>query len=110
MAVLPAAMAVTRPLVETIATPALELDHVTSEVTSAIVPSEYVPVALNCRVSPTVKADGDDGEIATEERVLLLDVTVKVITSLVTPERDAVIDVMPSATPVASPAEEMMAV
>ena len=66
-------------------------------------------MALNCKVSPAFKAAGADGEIAIAERVVAEDITVKLMMSLVYADRDAVMSVEPSATPVARPFGEMIA-
>ena len=50
MVVLPAATAVARPLLLTVATDGFEELQVTCEVKSFVVPSENVPVAANCWV------------------------------------------------------------
>jgi len=49
----PAATAVASPPVLTVATDVLDDAHVADEVTSAVDPSLYVPVAVNCCVAPT---------------------------------------------------------
>ena len=54
MVVVPAATAVARPLLLTVATDGFEELQVTCAVTSWLVPSEYAPVAVNCWVAPTV--------------------------------------------------------
>ena len=46
--VVPTANAVARPLVVTVAADALDEVHATLEVTSEVVPSENVAVAVNC--------------------------------------------------------------
>ena len=48
----PAATAVARPLLFTVATDVLDEVQVTCVVISWVVPSEYVPVAVNCWVVP----------------------------------------------------------
>ena len=55
MLVFPGAIPVARPAAEMVATVGLELAQVTCEVMSSTVPSEMVPVALNCWVPPTAK-------------------------------------------------------
>ena len=52
MVAVPAATAVTRPLLLTVATDGSDELQVTWVVISLIVPSEYMPVALNCWVTP----------------------------------------------------------
>ena len=49
----PAALAVARPLLATVAVVVLEELQVTCVVISRVVPSEYVPLAANCWVAPT---------------------------------------------------------
>ena len=68
--------------------------------------SEYVPVAVNCWVEPTAKLAGEAGATAMEDK---LGVTVKFRDGLVTPDKVAVILAVPTATPVAKPAEEIVA-
>ena len=45
------------------------LVHVTSELMSTVEPSEYVPVAVNCWVEPTIKLAGEAGATAIEDNV-----------------------------------------
>ena len=52
MVAVPAATAVTTPLLLTVATDGFDELQVTCVVISLIVPSEYMPVALNCCVTP----------------------------------------------------------
>jgi hypothetical protein len=52
MVAVPAATAVTRPVVVFTVANAVEELQVTRVVISWLVPSEYVPVAINCRVAP----------------------------------------------------------
>ena len=54
MSTLPAAIAVARPVLFTVATYVLDEIQVTRGVISRLVPSEYVPVAVNCCNAPTV--------------------------------------------------------
>jgi hypothetical protein len=53
MVVVPAATAVARPLLLTVATDGFDELQVTWGVISWLVPSEYVPVAANCWLTPT---------------------------------------------------------
>ena len=53
MVALPAATAVTRPPLDTVATGVFDEPQVTCKVMSKPVPSEYVPVAVSCGVTPT---------------------------------------------------------
>jgi len=52
MVEVPALMAVARPLPLTVATAVLDELQMTCVVISLLVPSEYVPVAVNCLVTP----------------------------------------------------------
>jgi len=78
--------------------------HVTVAVISAVELSLYVPVAVNCCVAPTFKCAGDAGVTAIE----VIEMTVSVTPGEVTVPIDAVICVVPPATPVASPPEAVM--
>ena len=69
MVVEPAATAVTRPLVLTVAMAELALAHVACELMSAVEESLYVAVAENCCVPPTVRL-ADAGESPIVLRVL----------------------------------------
>ena len=62
----PIAMPVATPVKET-TIPVLLLSHVTLSVMSAVEPFEYLPVAVNCRVEPTVMLGGDTGITIMEE-------------------------------------------
>ena len=55
MVAVPAATAVARPLLLTVATDGLDELQMTCGVTSWFVPSEYVPEAVNCWAFPTGK-------------------------------------------------------
>ena len=68
---------------------------------SCVLLSVYVPVALNCSVSPFA-IDGLTGVTAIDTSVAA--VTVSVSSGLVTPLSAAVICVVPVPTPVANPA------
>jgi hypothetical protein len=50
----PTAAPVASPAVVIVATLVFEDDHVTWEVMFCVLPSEYVPVAVNCCVAPTL--------------------------------------------------------
>lgn len=83
----PAATAVASPLVSTIVAAAVsDEDHVTDDVMSAVVLSEYVPVAVNCWSAATVML-GLAGVTAMEERVtaLLLPQPAKTVTPKIKP-------------------------
>jgi len=75
MVVLPAATAVARPVLLTVATVGSEEVQLTTVVISKLVVSEYVPVALNCWVSPTNMV-GLGGVTAMESRVAVFTVRV----------------------------------
>jgi len=47
--------------------PVLELSQVTFCVIFAVEPSEYMPVAVNWKVEPTVTFGGEDGDISMED-------------------------------------------
>ena len=67
---------------------ASELCHVTKELTSAVEPSEQVPVATKFWVKPSFKLGGLVGEIATEVKVA---VTLPVVVVLVALEVDVIV-------------------
>jgi hypothetical protein len=73
----------------------------------AVEPSEYIPEAINCWVRPAAKFAGEAGIIAMDDNVG--DMTVKVTGMLATPDRVAVILIVPVATAVAKPAGETVA-
>ena len=81
----PAVTPVASPPVEMVATLVSELDQLTCGVISAVDPSEYVPVAVNCCVEPAARLSGRAGVMVMEERVGA-GITVMVTTGLVTPE------------------------
>jgi hypothetical protein len=85
----------------TVATPVDEELQVTDAVTSWVVLSEYVPVAMNCRLVP-LTMPGLVGVMSRETRVA--GVTVNVVDADSLPDA-AVIVVEPAATEVASPFE-----
>ena len=60
MVVVPVASPVAKPDELTVAAAVLDDDHATPDESAFVVPSEYVPVAVNCCVSPaaTLVADG----------------------------------------------------
>src|ERR1700730_9049259 len=59
-------MPVTTPVVETVASAVLDDDHVAELVTSCVVPSDIVAVAVNCDEVPTV---GTDPVTTTDETI-----------------------------------------
>ena len=67
---------VARPLVSTLTTDVFVVVQMTCVVILWLVPSEYAPVAVNCRVSPEVRFELA-GVTDTEDRVA--EVTVKVV-------------------------------
>jgi hypothetical protein len=99
MVTVPVAMAVARPLLSTVATNGLCEFQVTCAVISWVVPSEKVPVAVNCWVAPPSTL-GSAGVIAMEDRVA--EVTVRVVLSETVPEV-AVMVVVPAVRAVARP-------
>ncbi len=63
-------------------------------------------------MAPTAKLAGDAGVMAIEDKVgadVADEVTVRFTDGLVTPDMDAVIVVVPAATPVAKPVEDIAA-
>ena len=99
MFVVPAAIAVARPLLFIVATAGFDELQVTCEVRSFVVPSENEPVAANCWVAPILML-GVAGVRDMEDRVA--DVTVRVVLPEILPEL-AVTVVVPTATAVARP-------
>lgn len=71
----PRARAVARPLPITVATDVFDELQVTCAVISSVVPSEYVPMAMNCRLTPTGML-GAAGVTAMEDRVAAVPVRV----------------------------------
>src|SRR5579859_935482 len=105
--VVPAATPVARPVAEIVAVAVVPEFQVTVADMSDEVPSLNVPVAVNCCVAPTFKCAGVAGVTAIEVREKTVSVTAGVD---VTPACDAVICVVPAATPVARPVAEIVAV
>jgi hypothetical protein len=99
MVVVPAVRAVARPFLLTTATVVMDEVQVTSAVISWVVPSEKVPVAVNCWVVPPGTL-GLAGVIAMEDRVA--EVTVRVVLAETAPEV-AVMVAVPGAMAVARP-------
>ena len=99
MVAVPVATAVARPLLLTVATNGLAELQVTCVVISWVVPSEKVPVAVNCWVAPP-STRGSAGVIAMEDRVA--EVTVRVVLAETVPEV-AVMVVVPAVRAVARP-------
>ncbi len=99
MVVVPVARAVARPLLSITATIVLDELQLACVVISCVVPSEKVPVAVNCWVAPPSTL-GSAGVIAMEDRVA--EVTVRVVLPETVPEV-AVIVVVPAVTAVARP-------
>jgi hypothetical protein len=103
--VLPTATLDATPWVFTVAMAAFVVFHVTEVVRFCVLPSEYVPVAVNAWVVPSAN-DGFDGVIAIEFRVAAT--TVRFVDPEMAPDV-ATIDVLPVAIPVASPVLLMVA-
>ena len=82
-----------------VATFGVREDHVTEAVMFCVLPSENVPVAVNCCVVPSGMV-GATGEIVIETRVAAL--TVNIVDPLIVPEAAVMLEV-PAATLVASP-------
>ena len=99
MVVVPAATAVAWPPLSTVATGVLDEVQVICVVISWVVPSEYVPEAVNCLVFPAGTL-GLAGVTAIEDRVA--GVTVMVVFPAILPEA-AVMVAVPATTAVASP-------
>ena len=106
--VLPIAAPFATPAEDIVAILISELTHVTLEVMSAVVPSAYFPVATNTCEEPTPKISGVAGVTAIDDKAGA-GTTFKVTTGLVLPETVAVMLVLPTVTPVAKPAEDMVA-
>jgi hypothetical protein len=99
MIVAPAATAVARPLLLTVATNVFDELQVTCVVILKLVPSEYAPVAVNCWVTPTGML-GLAGVTDIDERVA--EVTVRVVLPEILPEM-AVMVAVPAEKAVARP-------
>ena len=99
MVAVPAATDVARPLLLTVAIEVLDEPQVTDAVISWVVPSEYVPVAVNCWVTPLGMV-GSAGVTAMEDR--FAEVTVRVVLPEIVPEV-AVMVAVPAAMAVARP-------
>lgn len=109
ISVLPAAMPVVIPNEDMVATVVSELAQVTTELISAVEPSEYVPIAVNCWEEPIGKFAGVFGVRVIEDRVGVGNTTAKSIAGLVTPDNTALISIFPLATPVSKPDEDIVA-
>ena len=95
-------MPVASPLLSTVYTDVLELDQFTVEVRFCVLPSEYVPVAVNCCVVPLANGAGFAGVTAIETRVAFVTVARK---SPVMPSTVTATVLLPGATPVITPVE-----
>jgi hypothetical protein len=88
---IPTAKDVVRPVELHKATLEFEVFHVTAFVRSCVLPSEYVPVALNCSVSPRAKLGivgltAMDTSVAAEtERFVVVEMSPEVALIVVTP-------------------------
>jgi len=102
MIAVPAATAVARPLLSTVATDVLDELQTTRPFISWLVPSEYAPEAANCWVTPTGML-GLAGVTDMEDRVA--EVTVRVVAPEIVPEipEIAVMITAPCATAVPRP-------
>ena len=98
MVVVPAATPVTRPLVDTVATPALELVHVTARLVNAF-PTESLGVAVSCTRCPATTLV-EAGLRVTDATGTFDTVTVEVP---LCPSLVAVIVAVPTTTPVTMP-------
>jgi hypothetical protein len=107
MVVAPVARLVARPEALILAVAGTELLHVAEEVRSCVLPSLYIPVAVNCWLTP-MKMDGIAGVTTIELKVTDEDVTVSVAEPLTAPW-DALMVVEPADRPVARPALLMLA-
>ena len=92
----PAATAVARPLLITVATDMFDELQMTCVVISKLVPSEYAPEAENCWVNPTCIPDLS-GVTSMEDRIA--EVTVKGVLPEIVPEAVVVVAVMVAASP-----------
>ena len=101
MVAVPLATAVTNPADETVATDALDDDHVATE-SERTVPSESLTVALSVAVSPIDTKDSELGDTVTVNMAVP---TVSDADPLAEPEV-AMIEADPVATAVTSPADE----
>jgi hypothetical protein len=102
----PGPTVVAKPPAAIVATVIVPLDHVTVDVMSFVELSEYVPVAVNC-CEPGFATVGVAGVTAIETK---FGVTVNTAIFEVTPESVAVMFEVPTATPVARPVAEIVAV
>ena len=102
----PAATPVAKPDEEMVAIVLSELAQVNGDVMSDVMPFERVPTALNSWEDPTAKLSGDAGVIARPVNVATGNITA----GLVIPDTVAVILAVPAATPVAKPAEDIVAI
>jgi hypothetical protein len=102
----PTAAPIAMPAEVIVATEVVPDTHVACVVKFCVLVSEYVPVAVNCSVVPFA-IDGLAGVTAIDTSVAA--VTVNVSAGLVTPLNAAVICDVPTATPLARPAELIVA-
>jgi len=105
MVVVPAAMDVARPLLLMVTVEVLDELQVTDPVTLPLVPSENVPVAVNCWVAPTGMVERA-GVKDSEDRVAA--VTVRIVVPAIVPEV-AVMVVVPATMVVTRPVPLMVA-
>lgn len=98
--VVPGETAVTTPVLLTDATPGCEELHITELVTSCIVPSVKVPMALNCSSIP----DGMDALLRTTDKETIAAAITDTVVDPLTPEVAAVMLTVPWAKDESSPA------
>lgn len=108
MVVGPAVTPVTTPLASIVATAVADETHVTSAVKSRLLPSVYLPVAVNCCVVFT-GIDDAAGETLIELKLTAATVTSRLANPWIVPDF-AVIVTVPLITPVAIPFELMLAI
>ena len=99
MVTVPAATPAIRPGLFSLATNIFDVCQITCEVISWLVPSEYIPVAINCWLSPTGML-GLAGATVMEDKVA--DLTVRIVLPETVPDV-AVMVAAPAATAVARP-------
>src|SRR5579875_1335069 len=106
MVALPAATAVSMPVLLTVATAELDEDQVTELLRLRVLPSLYVPVAVSCCMSPG-SSEMLSGAIEIETNVTLA-VTISPVLPVTLPDVASIV-VAPVAAAVASPEELIVA-
>ena len=109
MLAFPGAIPVVKPVAEMVAKVGSELAQVTWVVMSSTVPSEMVPVALNCWVLPVNKLATTVRDNAMETNFGPGIFVTTFTGGLAIPDSDAVISVFPTLTAATEPIEEMVA-